>query len=424
VVNPCCFSLTWVCLFSYHTYMSLALTRATTQLPKATKRDARLRNLRTILQALYSGQATTRADLARATGLTRAAVSSLVGELIDETLITEGGTAVGPQGGKPATILTVNDNARTIVVIDLGHRPIRGALLDLAGTVVHRDVSGNGRPSVDDVIALASRLIAAAAAPILGIGIGTPGVVDGTGTVVEASNLDWHDVPLADLVGRALGYPTVVTNDAHAAALGELRLLERDATNLLLVELGEGVGAGLVLDSAIHRGQHSAAGELGHVVVDPGGPRCRCGNQGCLETLASVPAIIRHAAQTAAAQAAAAGKAAAEIDPETVAWTRAALAAVAGTEATDQAIDRAGRHLGAALAHVVGILDITRIVVTAELEGADDILVAAVEQELRSRLLHSTAEHVTVEVSRLGPDLVLAGAGAAVLADQLGVVLR
>jgi predicted NBD/HSP70 family sugar kinase len=245
---------------------------------------------------------------------------------------------------------------------------------------------------------------------VLGIGVGTPGVVDANGTVVEASNLGWHDVPLADLLTERLGHPTVVTNDAHAAALGELRLFETDADSLVLVELGEGVGTGLVLASSIHRGDHGAAGELGHVVVDPEGPLCRCGKQGCLETFASVPAIIRRAAGG--------------LDPDSIPWTREAVAGVAGTAATDEAIAFAGRHLGAALAHVVGILDVTRIVVTAELEGADDALVTAVDGELRRRLLRATAEHVTVEATRIGPDLVLAGAGAAVLADQLGVVLR
>lgn len=380
--------------------------------PKATRHDSRRSNLGTTLELVSSKGATSRAEIARQTGLSRAAVSSLVGELIESGLIRELGQGTSA-GGKPPTLLALNERGRDIVALDLGRRPFRGALVDLSGRI-HERIEADAEPvaPVGDrahqvAIELIESLIAKATAPVLGIGVGTPGVIDPDGTVLEAANLDWHELDLGSELRRRFDIPVSIANDAAMAALVEYRRRPTDR-NLILVKLGRGVGAGVVIDGTLHRGEHSAAGEIGHVRVRDDGEACRCGNRGCLETVASVPAILRHLGA----------------DPELQPWDALALAGLVGDEPVRRALAEAGRHLGMVLANVVALLDIGHVVLAPDLRNASDILIDEIRTELASRILPATADLVQIEATQLGGDLVLAGAASGVLVDRLGVVLR
>lgn len=380
--------------------------------PKATRHDSRRSNLGTTLELVSSKGATSRAEIARQTGLSRAAVSSLVGELIESGLIRELGQGTSA-GGKPPTLLALNERGRDIVALDLGRRPFRGALVDLSGRI-HERIEADAEPvaPVGDrahqvAIELIESLIAKATAPVLGIGVGTPGVIDPDGTVLEAANLDWHELDLGSELRRRFDIPVSIANDAAMAALVEYRRRPTDR-NLILVKLGRGVGAGVVIDGTLHRGEHSAAGEIGHVRVRDDGEACRCGNRGCLETVASVPAILRRLGA----------------DPELQPWDALALAGLVGDEPVRRALAEAGRHLGMVLANVVALLDIGHVVLAPDLRNASDILIDEIRTELASRILPATADLVEIEATQLGGDLVLAGAASGVLVDRLGVVLR
>jgi predicted NBD/HSP70 family sugar kinase len=380
---------------------------------KATKHDSRRSNLRTTLELVSNQGATSRAEIARQTGLTRAAVSSLVGELMDHGLLRELGQGTSA-GGKPPTLLALNERGRDIVAIDLGHRPFRAALVDLSGRI-HERIDANqvaespvGQAANEAAMNLIESLIAKASAPVLGIGVGTPGVVDPDGRVLEATNLDWHGVDLASQLRKRFDLPVSIANDAQMAALAEFRRRPAEHRNLILVKLGIGVGAGIVLNGVLHKGQHSAAGEIGHVRVMDNGINCRCGNRGCLETVASVPAILRRLSP----------------DSLSLPWDALALAGLVGEEPVREALSVAGRYLGAVLANVVSMLDVGHVVLAPELLNAGDLLVEEVRKELSSRILPATADLIEIEVTQLGGDLVLAGAASAVLADRLGVVLR
>jgi predicted NBD/HSP70 family sugar kinase len=242
---------------------------------------------------------------------------------------------------------------------------------------------------------------------LLGIGIGTPGVIDPDGTVLEAANLDWHGLDLGSELRRRFDIPVSIANDAAMAALVEYRRRPADR-NLILVKLGRGVGAGVVINGLLHRGEHSAAGEIGHVRVRDDGEPCRCGNTGCLETVASVPAILRRLGG----------------DPERHPWDALALAGMFGDEPVRRALSEAGRHLGVVLANVVALLDVGHVVLAPDLRNAGDTLIDEIRTELSSRILPATADLVEIEATQLGGDLVLAGAASGVLVDRLGVVLR
>ncbi|HEY7565025.1 MAG TPA: ROK family transcriptional regulator [Acidimicrobiia bacterium] len=378
---------------------------------KSTKHDSRRNNLRTTLEVVSTQGATSRAEISRQTGLTRAAVSSLVAELIDSGLLRELGPGTSA-GGKPPTLLGINERGRDIIAVDLGTRPFRAALVDLTGRIHERvespDLAAFGLLARDSAIALISQLVDRSRAPVLGIGVGTPGVVDPGGRVVEAANLDWHGLELGAELRARFQLPVSITNDAQAAALAEFRRHSIDRENLIVVKLGRGIGAGLVIRGTLHRGDHAAAGEIGHVRVVEGGKPCTCGNSGCLETIASVPAILR----------------AVGADPDRHPWDALALAGIAGEEPVRRALAEAGRQLGVVLASLVALLDVSHIVLAPELLNAGDVLADEVRASLRRRVLPATADLIEVEVSPLGSDLVLAGAASSVLADRLGVVLR
>lgn len=379
---------------------------------KASSHDSRRSNLRTTLELVSSHGSTSRAEIARQTGLSRAAVSSLVGELIDDGLLRELGQGVSA-GGKPPTLLALNERGRDIVTLDLGHQPFRGALVDLSGHIHERiDADGQldtpvGATAHEVAVAMIESLIAGASAPVLGIGVGAPGVVDASGRVLEAANLDWHGVDLGALLRGRFDIPVSIANDAAMAALVEYRR-QTSHRSLGLIKIGRGIGAGIVIDGTLHRGDHSAAGEIGHLRVVERGERCRCGNTGCLETVASVPAIMRRLG----------------LDPGHHPWDALALAGLVGESPVRQALLEAGGHLGAVLANVVATLDVGRLVLAPDLLNAGDVLVEEVRNQLRSRSLPATADLIEVDTTRMGGDLVLAGAASAVLIDRLGVVLR
>jgi predicted NBD/HSP70 family sugar kinase len=380
--------------------------------PKATRHDSRHSNLGTTLELVSNHGATSRAEIARQTGLSRAAVSSLVGELIESGMLRELGQGTSA-GGKPPTLLALNERGRDIVAVDLGHRPFRGALIDLSGRIHERieaepdPIAPVGDRARQVAVELIEALIARATAPVLGIGVGTPGVIDPDGTVLEAANLDWHGLDLGPELRERFDIPVSIANDAAMAALIEYRRRPTER-NLILVKLGRGVGAGVVIDGALHRGEHSAAGEIGHVRVRDDGDPCRCGNTGCLETVASVPAILRRVGA----------------DPERDPWDALALAGLFGDEPVRQALSEAGRYLGMVLANVVALLDIGHVVLALDVRNAGDALIDEMRTELSSRILPATADLVEIDVTQLGGDLVLAGAASGVLVDRLGVVLR
>ncbi len=344
-----------------------------------------------------------RADLARATHLTRAITSELVADFLGEGLVEQLGTRPDQGVGKPATLLGIVPDAYLVVAIDLSDDArFSGALVNLAGKVLaHRSVDRRRRTGeaaaklvVDLATELAGSASAEAARPVLGIGIGTPGVVDHAGAVLEAPNLGWHDLDLAGRLAMELPYPVHVANDANAAALAELTFGDAPdhERNLLLVKIGHGVGAGVIIDGRLVLGTHFAAGEIGHVVVDPRGDRCACGRTGCLETAVAAPLLRQRLAHTAGD-----GRAAARV------------------------LASAGRRLGEALAPVVSTLNLRQVVLSGPLDVLDEPFRRSALDTVRRRTMPAVGDYVDLRFSSLGEDDVLLGAAVLVLDRELGI---
>jgi predicted NBD/HSP70 family sugar kinase len=357
---------------------------------------ARPHNRSLVLQTLYTSGAMSRADLARATRLTRVTISDLVGELIGESLVVEQGTRDEARPGKPATLVDIHRDGFRIVGIDLSrHDEFQGAVLDLEGTVHDRVTvpldGATGDAALAKVTALARELASRTTLPILGVGVGSPGVVDLAGTVLTAPNLGWKDLPLQELLAADLGLPVLVANDANVAVLAEHSFGEA-LSDSMLVRIGNGVGAGLLVGGTLLYGNRFSAGEIGHVVVGTdGGEPCACGKNGCLETWLATPRL------------------------------EARLAGASTEDERTGILRRAGERLGIALAPIVGALDLAEVVLSGPAHLLDGPLATAALDTLRARTMAEFHGDLSLRGSALGQDIVMRGAAAMVLSGRLGV---
>jgi predicted NBD/HSP70 family sugar kinase len=361
---------------------------------KLLQEDARRHHRSLLLQQLFREGAASRADLARTTGLTRVTVSDLVGELVAEGLVEELGAPARARVGKPPTLVGLAPDSTHIIGLDLSADDrISGAVVNLLGQVRARHeiaIEGaQGEDAVQLVHRLAAELIAMTDRPVLGVGVGSPGVVDAAGTVIDAPNLAWRDTPLSTSLAAALGLPVFVANDANTAVLGEHTFGQTGDGGLMVLRVGIGVGAGLVLEGALLHGHLGAAGEIGHVTVEPGGDVCACGRRGCLETILAAPRLRRRLAEP-------------------------------GTD-RDAVLTEVGERLGVTLAPVVGTLNIHELVLSGPTELLDGSLREAADRVIRERTMPVSSAGLAVRTSTLGDDVVLVGAAVLVLAGQLGV---
>ena len=367
---------------------------------KVLPEHARSHNRSLVLQTLYTSGAQSRADVARETGLTRVTISDLVAGLIAEGLVIELGQREDARPGKPATLIDVDRAAFHIVGVDLSeHQRFLGAVIDLDGGIVSRaEVAldgATGDAAVALVTDLVRRLLASTGTPVLGIGVGSPGVVDPIGVVRSAPNLGWTDVDLQGRLHAEFELPVHVANDANVAVLAEHGTSHQD--DLLLVKVGHGVGAGLIIGGRPVIGGGFAAGEIGHVVVGTdGGPRCACGKYGCLEAWLAVPRLT------------------AQLD---------ALDADApdAASAREEILAEAGRRLGIVLAPVVGALNLSEVVLSGPAELLDGALHDATVDTLRTRTMAEHNRDLRLRMTEQAEDVVLRGAAVMVLSGQLGV---
>lgn len=380
-----------------------ALTPLSTR-AKATRSQTRTNNLRLALQIIYSEGPTSRAAVARASNLTPATASDLVDELLETGLVIEAGT--GPSaGGKPPKLVAPNPEGRSIIALDISSSHFQGAVIDLSGDLISTMTAdgATGDTAVERIIEMVATLAERSPAPLLGVGIGTPGVVEPASGVVTSANLEWHRMPVAAELSRHVDVPIHMTNDAQAAALHEYSVHAPAATSLALVQVGRGIGTGHVLDGHLFHGENSATGEIGHLRLDDGGKKCSCGNTGCLETRASMSALL-------------------DVVGGDQTLTHSRIEEVAADPSLREAIDEAAVALGRGLAPMVALLANREIVLWGEVTSLDDRYRQIVESEIRSRVLPVNTDQIKVRFATAGEDAVIRGAAALVLSSELGVV--
>ncbi|PVE11846.1 ROK family transcriptional regulator [Streptomyces scopuliridis] len=358
--------------------------------PKADKETVRRHNLSLVLRAVRDEGEATRAGVAARVGLTRAAVSSLVEQLLDSGFLSESGKTFSGQAGRPGTVLKVTRTGPAGIGVEINIDYVSVCVVDLSGTdrvrlTEHLDNRGS-RPA--DVLARCARIAArtldsAAEQDLLPVGVqlALPGLVSG-GTVRQAPNLGWNLVPADEMFAAALAelrpelppLPVSSENEANLAALAELWFGELGPLRTFLYLTGEiGVGGALVLNGELLRGAHGFAGEIGHVVVDPAGPLCRCGSRGCLEQYAGQSALLR----------------AAGIDENAgvPGVAELGLRADAGDPEAVAAVERAGQTLGRVLSGAVNLFDPDAVVLGGIYRELMPWLSPAADRELTARVV-------------------------------------
>ncbi|MFF5439401.1 ROK family protein [Streptomyces achromogenes] len=369
-----------------------------------TQQGMRRRNLARVMHAVSAEGSLSRAAVASRIGLTRAAVSTLVDELIRWGLLEELGPERPGRVGRPGSALAVSGRGPAGIGAEIGVDHLAVCAVDLRGEVRARAVRRGGNrgraaePVLEELTALIHRVVAEAERAELwpaGLAVAVPGLVARDGrTVVRAPNLDWHDTDLGALLPG--GWPLSVDNEANFGALAELWLGAGTPGDFLHVSAEIGIGAAVVVDGRLLRGKRGFAGELGHVPVRPDGPPCPCGGRGCLEQYAGEEAVRR----------------AAGLEPREDLVGLLAERAGAGDEGVRAALRDAGTALGIALTGAVNLLDPETVVLGGALAGLSPWLLPALETELTGR---TAGPACPVTVSPLGPQGPLLGAAHSVV---------
>jgi predicted NBD/HSP70 family sugar kinase len=368
-----------------------------------------------IVSALVQAGALSRAELARRTALAASTVTSVVSELQADGLLVEPATPAHPPArstiGRPPILIGLHRRAGIAAGIDFGKRHVRVVLSDLAHTILaERHQALEDDLPAAEAIALAGHLLDQARAEagvehaeIVGVGMGLPGPIRlPSGELGDFTILPgWVGVHAAQAVGDALGHAVVVGNDANVGALAEWMWgAGRGADPIAYVKAATGVGAGFVIDGKPFLGAGGTAGEIGHTVIDPHGPICRCGNRGCLETLAGAPAVLA---------------ALHKIHGEELTLADAIAHARQGDVGCRRAIADAGVAIGTAVATLCNLFNPRRIVVGGDLGAAGDLLLEPLRESLRRGAIRSAAEDVEIVQGALGERAEALGAVALIL---------
>lgn len=385
-------------------------------------------DLISLLKLLRSGEAKTRPELGRKSGLGRSVVSQRVADLIDSGLVREG--RLGPStGGRAPRELQFCAGAGLLLAAELGATSINVGLADLAGRIIeHHEEPGDIADGPDAILGRVEKLfdqfsdaLPAGPTSIWGVGVGVPGPVEfATGRPVSPPIMPgWDGYDIRGRLSARYHAPVWVDNEVNLMALGELRSgLGRAERDLLYIKVGSGIGAGLISGGQLHRGAKGCAGDVGHVAASEGQDTvCRCGNTGCLEALAGGAALARDAGT------------AAETGTSTylrdLATTGHALSArdvsqgaARGDPACRQLLTRSGTLIGQTLAQLVNFFNPSLIVIGGGVAEAGDVFLAAIRQSVYSRSLPLATRDLRITRSPLSTSAGLSGA-AAVAIDEL-----
>ena len=303
------------------------------------------------------------------------------------------------------------------VGVDVGGTKIAAGVVDDSGKILartRRDTPFTDPAAiVENIVAVTQEL--AAGYDITGVGVGSAGFVDaGRSTVLFAPNLAWRDVHVRDQVTAATDLPTVVENDANAAAWGEFQFgAAEDVDDMVCITVGTGIGGGLVLDGALYRGAHGIGAEVGHMRIVPGGLRCGCGNLGCLEQYASGSALVREARAAAVEHPGPAARllALAGGDPEAVTGPMVTTAAEEGDELAVSLLAELGRWLGEALATLTAILDPAVFVIGGGVSEAGALLLDPAREAYSANVTgKGHRPEAQIRAATLGNDAGIVGA--------------
>jgi N-acetylglucosamine repressor len=375
---------------------------------KATHQQTKLHNRDLVLRTIFANESVSRAEVARVTNLTRTTVSEVVNGLLAEGLVEEVGRGESI-GGKSPILVSVVADSRYLIGLNLGQEKFIGAIVNLRGDIkemvevpVHDD---NGQNALELAYQIIDQLIRKKIKPIVGIGVGAPGLINTReGVVINAVNLQWQDLPLGQLLKKKYKLPVSVLNDSQATAIGEYVYGGQHAAdeNLIVVNVRHGIGAGILINGRLFQGDGGGAGEIGHVVVREDGELCRCGKRGCLETISSVRAVLQQL--------------------KVKSLDQAQSAFEAGDGQTNQVVLIAGHFLGKSLGNLIGTLNIHKIVITGDMTRFGGAWLDAVNSSMQNAALSRMSEGTRLELGTLDYRACILGASAFLLLDDYSLL--
>jgi predicted NBD/HSP70 family sugar kinase len=391
---------------------------------KATHQQTKEHNRDLVLKTIFAIKAISRAEIARLTQLTRPTVSDVVTLLINEGLVKEVGMGASI-GGKSPILLSLVEDSRYMISLHLAHDQFSGGVVNLRGEIKARvklSVSGrDGEQALNLVYEILDQLICMDWKPIIGIGVGTPGLVNTReGVVVNAVNLDWKNLPLAQLIRDRYQLPVHILNDSQAAAIGEYVYGGAHASdeNLVVINVREGIGAGILINGRLFQGDGGGAGEIGHLVVQEGGLLCRCGNHGCLETIASTRGIVDRAKIFAK------DFPTSELarDPENISLDSLQNAYKDGDALAQKVVLDAGLYLGGAIASLISTLNIQKFILIGDMTRFGKQWLEAICEKMSQGTLSKLAEGTSIEIGKPESQETILGASALMLLDSYSLL--
>ncbi|WP_332629771.1 ROK family transcriptional regulator [Halalkalibacter flavus] len=380
-------------------------------------------NKSTILNTIRLHSPISRAEIAKKTKLTPPTVTNIVAELIEANLVRESKVGTS-QGGRKPILLTINDQHSFIVGIDVGGHFVRAIVTDLNAAIqakcevelpkqLTNDLLLEAITAAVDTVIKKSKV---SKEKVIGIGIGMHGIVDHTkGIAVFAPNFQLSEIPIKDTVEQQFQIPTFVENDVRALALGEAWFGNgQGIDNVICINIGVGIGAGIILNNELFHGQNGIAGEFGHIIVDINGSRCSCGSYGCLQTIAGGGVLREHALQS---ERNAKLLEKADHNPDEINGALIYQCAQEGDEFSIQLLAETGRSIGVGVTNLINLINPTRIIVGGGVSKAGDFVLGPLREVVKRRALTSQARETEIIQSKLGDDGTVIGAATLVLKD-------
>ena len=380
-------------------------------------------NLTAVLNCLRQYAPISRATLAKMTGLNKATITRLIRDLIDYGFVRETGTQSSVTG-RPSIMLELDPEGGYIIGARLDVDYSSVILTDFSANILWRseakhhwnDDPNDIQTNLLKLIQQACKQVPQTNRPLLGLGVSMPGLVDvANGTLLFAPNLGWQDVPIKDWLNDHFNFPVYVDNEANLAALGESYFgVAQDSDYVLYINITAGVGAGIVLNKQILPGTTGLAGEVGHVTVDPQGPRCNCGNIGCWETFGGGLSIFRRMKEFISAGASS------SISNNTLEhFNRQSIplvveAAEQGDEVARKALQETGKYIGLGIANLVNVFNPHQVVLGGYLSPAYEMMLSEIVSVVQERALKWSWEASEIVIAEYGSDASLMGAIATI----------
>ena len=371
-----------------------------------------------VLDKIKYNSPISRASVASQVGLNKGTVSSLVNDLLEEHLIYESGPGESSGGRRPVMLL-FNEKAGYSIGIDLGVNYLLGVLTDLNGNIhTEKQITFKNLNYEEIEIKLFETieylLKSTPESPhgVIGIGVGVPGIVDKDDNILLAPNLNWRNINLKEVLEERYSLPIIIETEAYAGAYGEKYFgAGKDFENVIYVSAGIGIGVGLILNDSLYKGSNGFSGELGHMTIQAGGAKCRCGNEGCWELYASEQALVRQAENL-------------DIPSDMQDLEGLVKLADSGNDEIIALFEQTGDYLGIGINNIINIFNPQQVIIGNRLAYSEKWLKDSLNKRISNQALWFQQNDLQIDFSELSTRSTALGVAAFSIENFLSVSIQ